>query len=331
MELTHSRIAGIGAYIPERVVTNAELGCFLGVTDEWIVERCGIKERRFAAEGEGTAAMAAKAVQRAAEDAGWQLADIDFIILATLSPDHEFPGSGVYAQNILGLSHIAVMDIRNQCSGFLYALVTANALIASGQYRRVVVVGSETHSHTLEVAETNKEVAILFGDGAAAVALEVADSPLILSSSLHVDGSGADYLKLEIFDIKKRPYITPEDIQNRKHIPVMDGMRVFLRAVTEMTATAKALVEKAGITLDEVDLVIPHQANLRINETVRRRLRLPPEKFFNNIQTRGNTTAASIPLAMAEARDAGVLKRGQLVLLVAFGSGFTWGGALIRF
>lgn len=328
---SHSRIAGLGAYLPERVVTNAELGAFLGVSEEWIVERCGVRERRFAAEGEGTAAMAAEAVRRAVSDAGWQLEDVDFIILATLSPDHQFPGSGVYAQNILGLPHIAVMDVRNQCTGFLYGLVTANALIASGQSRKVVVVGAETHSHTLEVPDTNKEVAILFGDGAAAVALEVSDVPLILASSLHVDGSGADYLKLEIFDIKKRPYVTPEDIVNRKHIPVMDGMRVFLRAVAEMTATAKALMTKAGMTLDDIDLVIPHQANLRINETVRRRLRLPPEKFFNNIQTRGNTTAASIPLAMLEAREAGLMKRGQLVLLVAFGSGFTWGGALIRF
>ncbi|MSU47528.1 MAG: beta-ketoacyl-ACP synthase III [Opitutus sp.] len=321
----------MGAYLPERVVTNEELGRSLGVTDEWIVERCGIRERRFAAQGEGTAAMAAKAVRRAVDDAGWKLEDIEFILFATLSPDHFFPGSGVYLQNILGLAHIGVMDVRNQCTGFLYSLVTANAFIASGLYRRIVVVGAEIHSHCLDVPETNKEVAVLFGDGAAAVALEVGVDALILASSLHVDGSGADCLKLELFDQKRRPWITAEDIQNRRHIPVMDGMRVFIRAVSEMTATAKAVVEKAGKKLEEVDLIVPHQANLRINETVRRRLGLPPERFFNNIQTRGNTTAASIPLAMVEARDAGLLKRGQLVLLVAFGSGFTWGGVLIRF
>jgi len=296
-----------------------------------MVERCGIRERRYAAQGEGTAAMAAEAVRQAVADAGWKLEDIDFIIFATLSPDHFFPGSGVYLQNILGLSHIAVMDVRNQCSGFLYSLVVADSLIASRRYHRIVVIGAEIHSHCLEVPETNKEVAILFGDGAAAVALEVSEEPLILSSSLHVDGSGADYLKLELFEQKRRPWITPEDIRERRQIPVMDGMRVFLRAVTEMTATSKSVVEKAGKKLDDVDLVVPHQANLRINETVRRRLHLPPEKFFHNIQTRGNTTAASIPLAMVEAREAGVLKRGQLVLLVSFGSGFTWGGALIRF
>jgi len=331
MELKHSRIAGMGAYLPERVVTNAELGNTLGVPEEWIVERCGIQERRYAADGEGTAAMAAEAVRRAVADAGWQLADIDFVLFATLSPDHFFPGSGVYLQTMLGLPFIPVMDVRNQCSGFLYSLVTANALIASGQSRRVVVVGSETHSHCLNVPNTNKEIAVLFGDGAAAVALEVAESPLILASELHTDGSGADHLKLELFDFKMRPYVTPDDIINRKHIPVMDGKRVFLRAVAEMTATAKSLVKQIGIHFTDIDLVIPHQANLRINETVRRRLDLPPEKFFNNIQTRGNTTAASIPLAMVEAREAGILQRGQLVLLVSFGSGFTWGGALIRF
>jgi len=331
METKHSRIAGIGSYLPERVVTNAELGATLGVSEEWIVDRCGIRERRFAADGEGTSMIAAKAVRVAAADAGWNLADIDFIIFATLSPDHFFPGSGVYLQNDLSLAHIPVMDVRNQCSGFLYSLLTAHAFIASGLYRRIIVVGAEIHSHCLNVPETNKEIAILFGDGAAAVALEIGNEPTVIASTLHVDGSGADYLKLELFDQKRRPWVQIEDIQNRRHIPVMDGMRVFLRAVSEMTATALAVTEKAGIPLSEVDLVIPHQANLRINETVRRRLGLPPEKFFNNIQTRGNTTAASIPLAMAEAQQQGLLRRGQLVLLLAFGSGFTWGGILIRY
>ncbi len=207
----------------------------------------------------------------------------------------------------------------------------ADALIASGRYRRIVIVGAETHSHCTEVPETNKEVAILFGDGAAAVALEIGSAPLVLASSLRVDGSGADCLKLELFDLKRRPWITPTDLQNRRQFPVMDGMRGSLRAVSEMTATVKAVLAKAGRKLEEVDLIVPHQANLRINETVGRRLGLPPEKFFNNIQTRGNTTAASIPLAMVEAREAGVLKRGQWVMLVAFGSGFAWGGALIRY
>ena len=250
---------------------------------------------------------------------------------ATLSPDHFFPGSGCYAQALLGLPNIPVMDVRNQCSGFVYSLVVANALIASAQYQRIVVVGAEVHSHCLEVPETNNEVAVLFGDAAAAVALEVSDTPTILASELHVDGSGADALKMEVFDNSRRPFLTVEDIQNRRHIPVMDGIRVFRRAVMEMTATAKALLAKAGKRLEDLDLVIAHQANLRIVEMVRHRLGLPPERMFNNIQTRGNTTAASIPLAMVEARDAGLLRRGNLLLLVTFGSGFTWGGAVIRY
>jgi 3-oxoacyl-[acyl-carrier-protein] synthase III len=331
MEIRHCRIAGMGAYLPERIVTNDELGRFLGVTNDWIIERCGIRERRFAAQGEGTAAMAAEAIRSAVGDAGWNLPDVDFIIFATLSPDHFFPGSGCYTQALLGLPHIPVMDVRNQCSGFVYSLVVAHALIASGQYHRIVVVGAEVHSHCLEVPETNNEVAVLFGDAAAAVALEVSDTPTILASELHVDGGGADALKMEVFDNRRRPFLTVEDIQSRRHIPVMDGIRVFRRAVVEMTATAKALLEKAGERLENVDLVIAHQANLRIVEMVRHRLGLPPERMFNNIQTRGNTTAASIPLAMVEAREAGRLRRGNLLLLLTFGSGFTWGGAVVRY
>ena len=256
MPTLFSRIAGLGAYLPERVVSNAELGATLGVTEDWIVERCGVRERRYAAEGEGTAAMAAEAVRRAAAHAGWRLADIDFLILATLSPDHFFPGSGVYTQQLLGLPHIGVMDVRNQCTGFLYSLVTADALIQSGRCRRVMVVGSETHSHCLNVPNTNKEVAVLFGDGAAAVALDDSGTqPLLAASTLHADGEGAAHLMLEMFDIRKRPYVTPDDIEANKHIPVMNGVRVFLRAVAEMVATAERLVTTAGISLSDVDLL----------------------------------------------------------------------------
>lgn len=322
----------MGAYLPDRIVTNAELAASLGVTESWILERCGIEERRFAADGEGTAAMGAEALRRAISDAGWALSDVEFVIFATLSPDHMFPGSGCYAHALLGLpNHVGVLDVRNQCSGFLYGLVVAHALIASALYSRIALVGADIHSHCLDVPETNREVAILFGDGAAAVALEASEEPGLMSSTLHVDGTGADHLKLELFDTRRRPWITQQDLESRRQIPVMDGSRVFLRAVCELGKTAYAVVHAAHKTLDDVDLVIPHQANLRINETVRKRLGLPPQKMFHNIQKRGNTTAASIPLAMVEAREAGILKRGQLVLLLAFGSGFTWGGALLRY
>ena len=275
--------------------------------------------------------MAAAASSMALAEANWSPADVEYVIFATLSPDHHFPGSGVRLQHMLGLGQVGALDVRTQCSGFLYALEIGNALIRSGKYSRILVVGAEIHSHTLEVPETNPDVAILFGDGAAAMALEASREEGIIESSIHSDGSGASALQLEIFDISKRPYLTVQDVVNRRHIPVMDGTRIFLRAVKEMTAVAEFIVRKCGKTLDDVDLVIPHQANLRINETVRKRLHLSPEKVFNNIQTRGNTTAASIPLAMAEARSAGALRRGQLVLLVAFGSGFTWGAVLLRF
>lgn len=326
-----SRIAGMGAYLPERVVTNHDLAKYLDTSDEWIVQRSGIRERRFTKPGEGTASMGAEASRRALADAGWQKADVDFIIFATLSPDHFFPGAGCYMQAMLEMPGVGVLDVRNQCTGFVYALTVANALIVSGQYRRVLVVGSETHSAVLEDARAPRDVAVLFGDAAAAVALEAGTGEGILSSVLHADGRGADALKLELFDIKRKPYVRPDDIEAGRHFPTMDGKTVFRFAIDGMVEACRETLAKAGKTLADVDLVIPHQANLRIAEAVRTRLELPPEKVFNNIQTRGNTTAASIPLAMVEAREAGVLKRGQLLLLLAFGSGFTSAGTLLRF
>lgn len=325
------RIAGMGAYLPDRVVSNDDLAKFLDTTDEWIVARTGIRERRFAAQGEGTAAMGAEAARNALVDAGWSVGDVEFIVFATLSPDHFFPGSGCYMQAMLGIPGIGVLDIRNQCTGFLYGMAVANAFIATQQYTRVLVVGSETHSHCLEDPSAPRDVAVLFGDAAGAVALEACDEEAFLSSVLHADGSGADALKLDLFDFSRRPYISSKDLEAGRQFPVMDGRRVFLRAVDEMVEACKETLQKAGKTLEDVDLLIPHQANLRINETVRKRLKLPAEKVFNNIDVRGNTTAASIPLAMVEAREAGRLNRGDLLLLLAFGSGFTWGGALVRY
>jgi 3-oxoacyl-[acyl-carrier-protein] synthase-3 len=207
----------------------------------------------------------------------------------------------------------------------------ANALIVAGQYKRIVVVGSETHSACLEDPKAPRDVAVLFGDAAAAVALEAGTGEGLLSSVLHADGRGAAYLKLELFDFKQKPYITEKDLQAGRQFPVMDGRQVFRHAVDGMVGACHEALAQAGKTLADVDLVIPHQANLRIAEAGRTRLEIPAEKMFNNIQTRGNTTAASIPLAMVEAREAGLLKRGHLLLLLAFGSGFTWGGHLWRF
>lgn len=325
------RIAGMGAYLPDRVVTNQDLTKYLDTSDEWIVQRSGVHERRYTRPGEGTASMGAEATRRCLADAGWALTDVEFILFATLSPDHFFPGSGCYMQAMLGLPNVGVLDIRNQCSAFVYGLTVANGLLAAGQYRRVLLVGSETHSAILESPQAPRHIAVLFGDAAAAVALEAHDGEGLLGSVLHADGRGADALKLELFDITRKPFMTEEDLQKGRHFPEMDGQAVFRAAVDGMTTAAQEVLAKAGKTIADVDLVIPHQANLRISEAVRKKLDLPAEKLFSNIHNRGNTTAASIPLAMFEAREAGLLKRGHLVLLLAFGAGFTWGGTLLRY
>ena len=327
----HSRIAGIGAYLPDRVVSNAYLAEFFGTTEAWILERTGIRERRYAAQGQGVSDMGAEAARAAVADAGWTLDQVEFIIFATLSPDHHFPGAGCYMQRCLGLPGVGVLDVRNQCTGFLYSLTVASALIGSGQYSKVLVVCAEAQSHCIEVPDAPPEVAILFGDAAAAVALEPSTEPGQLTSALHADGEGADLLKLELFDFARAPFITADDLDAGRHFVVMNGARIFLRAVKKMLESCHEVLDEAQLTLDAVHLVIPHQANLRINETVRKRLKLSPEKMFSNIEERGNTTAASIPLALYEARQAGRLDRGDLLLMPAFGSGLTWGAVLWRF
>jgi 3-oxoacyl-[acyl-carrier-protein] synthase-3 len=326
-----SRIAGMGAYLPERVVTNSELAQLFNTTEQWIVERSGILERRWAAQGEGSAALGAHAATRAIQDAGWSISDVEFVIFATLSPEHLFPGSGCYMQAMLGIENIGVLDIRNQCSGFPYGLTVAHALIASGQYSRILFVGSEAQAHCFHGPAAPANMAILFGDGAGAIALEASTEEGFIASVLHADGRCANSLKMEVFDYRRSPIITKQDLDEGRQYPTMEGARVFLRAVEGMLGASQETLEKAGKTIEQVDLVIPHQANLRICETVRKRLGIAPEKVFVNIQTRGNTTAASIPLAMVEAREAGRLKRGDLVLTLAFGSGFTWGATLLRY
>jgi 3-oxoacyl-[acyl-carrier-protein] synthase III len=331
MQSRSCRFAGMGAYLPKRVVSNHDLAKYLKTSDEWIVQRTGIHERRFTSDGEGTASMGAEAARLAIADANWSPADVEFIVFATITPDHFFPGAGCYLQAKLGLPGIGALDVRNQCSGFIYALTVANALIVSGQYSRILLVGSESHSGCLEDAAAPRDLAVLFGDGAAAVALEADSGEGVLGSVLHADGRYADALKLELFDFNKKPYISTADLQAGRHFPVMDGKLVFRSAVEGMVSACRETLVKARKSLADVDLVIPHQANLRIAEAVRVRLGLPAEKMFNNIQTRGNLTGASIPMALVDARAASILKRGQLVMLLAFGSGFTWAGALFRY
>ncbi len=326
-----SRIVGMGAYLPARVVRNDELTKLFDTSDEWIRARTGIVERRYAAQGEGTAELASHAAREAMAEAGWGPEDIDLLLFATLSPDHLFPGSGCFLQAMLGLGSVPAMDLRTQCTGFLYGLATARAFIASGQYQRVLLVGAEIHSHTLEHPDAPRDLAVLFGDGAAAVALERSTTPSVLATVLHADGRGAAALKLELFEMGRRPYLTVDDIPAGRHLPVMDNAKIFLEAVRHMEAAAHEVLAIAGKDLEDVALVVPHQANLRISEALRRRLGLEPERVYNNIQTRGNLTAASLPMALYDARSEGRLPLEGLVLLLAFGRGFTWGGALLSF
>lgn len=331
MQARFSRLVGMGAYLPEQVVTNNDLAKYLDTSDEWIIQRTGIRERRYVAPGEGSASMGAEAARRAVADAGWKLSDIEFIVFATLSPKRLFPGAGCDMQAMLGLPGIGALDVRNQCSGFIYALTVADALIIAGRYQRILVVGAEAHSPVVGNPESPRDTAVLFGDAAAAVLLEASPAPGLLGSVLRADGRGADSLKVDLYDFTRRPYITHEDLNAGRQFPVMDGRQVFRHAVDGMVGSCQEVLAQAGKRISDVDLVIPHQANLRISEAIRARLELPEEKVFNNIQTRGNTTAASIPLAMVEARDAGILKPGQLILMPAFGAGFTWGAVLWQY
>jgi 3-oxoacyl-[acyl-carrier-protein] synthase-3 len=328
-----SRILGLGTYVPPRVVTNHELSALMETSHEWIVERTGIEERRWVEPGEGGAEMAAKASVQAIEAAGLKPRDIDLIVYATLSPDHNFPGSGVFTQRLLGIKDIPCLDIRQQCTGFVYALSIADAYIRMGQYKHVLVIGSEVHSTGLDVSTRGRDVAVLFGDGAGAAVVGRAtdESSMILSTHLHADGSEAEILWTDRPGSRHHPRVTHEDLDAGLHFPRMEGRKVFKHAVTRMPAAIMEGLIANGLKLDDVAMLIPHQANLRINQMVAKLIGLPEERTHNNIHKYGNTTAASIPLCMHEAVQLGKIKPGDLVCLVAFGAGLTWGSAFLRY
>ena len=333
MEQPRSRIMGLGGYVPPRVVTNEDLTKLMDTTNEWIVERTGIEERRWVEPGESGAGMAAKACQEAMADAGVSPKDVDMLIYATLSPDCMFPGTGCFTQRLLGLKDgCAVLDIRQQCSGFIYALSIADNFIRSGMYRTILVVGSEIHSTGLDVSTNGRDVAVLFGDGAGAVVVGVSDTPdhRILSTHLHADGTDAEILWVEKPGSKDAPMISHEDLDAGKQYPKMIGKKVFKHAVTRMPQAIMEGMIANGLKLEDIDMVIPHQANLRINEMVAKMIGLPLEKMHNNIHKYGNTTAATIPLCLKDARALGKIKPGDLVCLVAFGAGLTWASAFLR-
>jgi len=324
----------MGKYLPKRVVTNKDLEKWMDTSDAWIQERTGIRERHFVEPGVETVSnMGAAAARDALKMAGLQTDDIDFIVFATLSPDYYFPGSGCLMQEHLGLHGIGALDVRNQCSGFIYALTTATQFIKTGMYKNILVVGSEVQSTALNMTTEGRDTAVIFGDGAGAVVLSATDHDDvgILASNLHADGRHARKLFVEDPGSLKPERSTKEMIANGTVYPYMDGRFVFKHAVTRFPQAIEEALTTAGLTVDDLDLIIPHQANQRITDAICQRMKLPKEKVFANIHKYGNTTAASIPIGLTEAHEQGLIKEGSLVCIAAFGSGFTWGANLIRF
>ena len=331
--MRRSKISGMGFYVPEKVVTNDDLAKMFTTSDEWIQKRTGIKERRYAAENEGVSDMALIAARRCLEDAKMKAEDIDFIILATLSPDHCFPASSQFLQGYLDIPPTPAVDLHAQCTGFLYALTLADQCIRTGLYDNVLVVGGENHSTGIEFADRGRDVTVIFGDGAGALMLtpaEEGDRRLIMNSHLYSEGKHAKSLWTEYPNSKTTPRLSHKALDEGGQFPRMNGKFVFKHAITRMPEVIREALQTAGYTINDLDMLIPHQANLRINEFVALQLGLPAEKMYNNIQRYGNTTAATIPICLTEVRDKGLLKDGALVCLAAFGAGFTWGATLVR-
>jgi 3-oxoacyl-[acyl-carrier-protein] synthase-3 len=332
--MPNAHITGIGRCIPPKVVTNNDLTELMDTTDDWIQQRTGIQQRHYSEDSVGAADMGAVAAREALDRAGRRPDEMDCVIFATLSPDIEMPASACVLQDRLGIAGMPAFDVKNQCSGFLYSLATANAFIRSGRCERVLVVGGEVHSTGIDLTTRGRDVAVIFGDGAAAVVVEPTDASDkgILTTHLHAEGKYADKLWLECAASRERPRLTEEmiDAAMPRVFPRMEGRYVFKHAVQRFTEVINEALNACGYGPQDIDLFIPHQANLRISQMVALGFDWPEEKVVNNIQRYGNTTAASIPLALYEAVEEGRLHDGDLLCLAAFGAGFTWASALIR-
>ncbi len=332
----NSKITGLGYYVPDNVVTNDDLSKLMDTSDEWIQERTGIKERRHVIKGEDTtASLGVKAARIAIERAGIDKDEIDFIVFATLSPDYYFPGPGVLVQKELGIKTVGAIDVRNQCSGFVYGISLADQYIKSGMYKNVLVIGSEVHSTGLDMTTRGRGVSVIFGDGAGAAVLSREEDATkgILSSHLHSEGEHAEELSLIAPGMGKRwilDIIADNDPDDISYYPYMNGQFVFKNAVVRFSEVIMEGLQANGLQPSDIDLLIPHQANLRIAQFIQRKFRLKDDQVYNNIMKYGNTTAASIPIALTEAWEMGKVKEGDLVVLAAFGSGFTWGSCIIR-
>lgn len=346
-----STIAGIGMYVPENVITNQDLLKYMDTTDEWIQERTGIKERRFGHRTEETTTtMGVEAAKIAIERAGITPNDIDFIVFATLSPDYYFPGCGVLLQRALQMRDVGALDVRNQCSGFVYALSLADQFIKTGMYKNILVVGAEKHSFGLDFSTRGRNVSVIFGDGAGAVVLQPTQDANrgILSTHLHSDGANAEILamynpgthanhwmkEMKFADFNDAEigemFMSHAMIDKAQNFPNMDGPSVFKVAVEKFPQVIMEALNANGLQTSDLAMLIPHQANLRISQFVQKKLGLRDDQVYNNIQKYGNTTAASVPIALCEAWQEGKIKKGDLVCLAAFGSGFTWASALLK-
>ncbi|MCF1191309.1 ketoacyl-ACP synthase III [Mangrovimonas sp. AS39] len=333
----NSKISGLGYYVPDHVVSNDDLTQLMDTSDEWIQERTGIQERRWVKPGSGetTSSMGVKAAKIAIERAGIDKNDIDFIVFATLSPDYYFPGPGVTVQKELGIKTVGALDVRNQCSGFVYGLSVADQFIKTGMYKHVLVIGSELHSHGLDKTTRGRGVSVIFGDGAGAAVLSRTKDTTkgILSTHLHSEGEHAEELSLIAPGMGKRwvtDILADNSVQDESYYPYMNGQFVFKNAVVRFSEVIMEGLNKNELTPQDIDMLIPHQANLRIAQFIQKKFKLSDDQVYNNIQKYGNTTAASIPIALTEAWEKGKIKEGDTVVLAAFGSGFTWGSAIIK-
>jgi 3-oxoacyl-[acyl-carrier-protein] synthase-3 len=326
-----SKIAGSGAKVPDQVVTNADLEKLMDTTEEWIIERTGIQERRFVTQPTGAAELALPACVEAIQNAGIDKSEIDLIIVATITPEHLMPGTSSFLQALLELPGVPTLDIRVQCCGFIYGLAIADQFIKTGTYQNILLVGVEVQSVGLDLSTRGRDVSVIFGDGAGAAVIKRSNSESeILSTHLFGDGRYAKNLWCEAPIGYQSPRISYEMIDEGRQYPHMDGRYVFKHAITRFPEVVRIALEHNRWSLEDVDLVIPHQANLRITEAITARLGLPTEKVYSNIQYYGNTTAASIPIAFHEALQKGKIRKGSRIVLAAFGSGFTWASAAIR-
>ena len=332
----HSKISGLGYYVPENIVTNDDLSKIMDTNDEWIQERTGIKERRHIIRGEDTTtSMGVKAAEIAIQRANVAKEDIDFVIFATLSPDYYFPGPGVLVQRDLGLKTVGALDVRNQCSGFVYALSIADQYIKTGMYKNILVIGSEVHSTGLDMSDKGRGVSVIFGDGAGAAILSREEdlNKGILSTHLHSEGQHAEELALIAPGMGKRwvtDIIADNDPNDESYFPYLNGQFVFKNAVVRFSEVINEGLQANDLQVSDINLLVPHQANLRISQFIQQKFKLSDDQVYNNIMNYGNTTAASIPIALTEAWEKGKIKSGDVVVLAAFGSGFTWGSVIIR-